>query len=277
MVAQKVTTYDKQTYGIVAEYSGLGDDETASGQICPACEGGATKERSLSVSRRGGVLLWHCHRASCGFRGSDGTASADLPSRPRKSTGGRINIRTSPLNKATIKFLATKFGIPESSFELAGLAWTGDGNGPYERRICYPIYSPDSRKRGESYRSYEGRSPKAIISLDDGAIASCWYKWKRASDILVIVEDQVSAIKLAPHYHSLALLGTNLSDAKVEEVKEGKYKYIYLCLDNDATYQAIKIQLERSRDLPNMRVMGLAKDIKNMNEVEFDEFMLRLI
>lgn len=88
----------------------------------------------------------------------------------------------------------------------------------------------------------------------------------------------MSAIKIAPHYDALALLGTNLSQAKADElVENNKYDYIYICLDNDATYQAIKMQLEWRDWIKNMRVMGIQKDIKDMDDVEFDSFMLRLV
>lgn len=90
------------------------------------------------------------------------------------------------------------------------------------------------------------------------------------------MEDQVSAIKAAPHYDALALLGTNISDSKAEEIVDGKYKHIYLCLDNDATYQAIKLQLEWSKRIPNMRVVGLHKDIKDMSPEEFEHFLERI-
>lgn len=95
---------------------------------------------------------------------------------------------------------------------------------------------------------------------------------------MILVEDPVSAIKIAPHYHSAALLGTNLSEAKVEEIRMqvDKYERIYLCLDNDATYEAIKTQLKWRGRLPNLMVLGLQKDVKNMDNDEFDEYLKRI-
>lgn len=271
--------YDKRQYEIAAQFSGLQDGETASGEVCPACEGGATKEKSLSVTRRSGTLLWNCHRASCSFRGSDGRASFDEGDGQKRSRGSRSYVPAYVPDQATLGLLAAKFGIPRESFELAGLRWTGEGNGPYGRRFCYPIYGPSSRKRGENYRSYEkGVQPKSIIQLGEDEVAMCWYKWKRQSDVLIIVEDQVSAIKIASSYHAVALLGTNLSEAKVQElIDNNEYKHIYICLDNDATHQAIKLQLKWRERIKNLRVMGLDKDVKDMDAVEFDSFQLRFI
>lgn len=83
----------------------------------------------------------------------------------------------------------------------------------------------------------------------------------------------MSAIKVAREYHSLALLGTNFSDAKVDEVLAEGYKYVYLCLDNDATWEAIRLVLHCQKKLKNLRVKGLEKDIKEMNETEFAAFI----
>src|SRR5690606_20050617 len=119
---------------------------------------------------------------------------------------------------------------------VAGLGWVEEGAGKYSRRFSFPIFGPDSKERGAQYRSYEGARPKSLNSLFfDGAVSSSWYKWVRVSKLLVLVEDQVSAIKIAPHHHSLALLGTNLNEPKIEEIleQEPKYERIYLCLDND--------------------------------------------
>lgn len=270
--------YAKAKYEVETEYESLGEEETRSGQVCPACQGGHSKEASLSVSRRDGVLLFNCHRSSCGFAGRSGAVTTAKPDSTKRRS--KDYIPTAPLNAATVKFLASKFRVPESSLRLAELAWTGDGADRNGRRISYPIFGPDSKKRGENYRSYQGGVPKSLIHLGtEDAVASCWYKFRRASKTLVIVEDQMSAIKLAPYVHTLALLGTNLSEAKINEIpKSGPEKYdnIYLCFDNDATSTAVKTQLDWVEVLPNMRILGLQKDIKDMTDEEFTVFLERL-
>jgi hypothetical protein len=275
-----LANYDYIKSDIAAEYSGLGDEETRSGQICPACTGGASKEGSLSVTRRGDLLLFNCFRASCNAGGVVRLSATGGEASPRNEVlRRRVHIPVSRLDEATAKFLACKFGIPRKDIELAELGWTGKGTSIYARRVSYPIYGPDSRKRGTQYRSYEGKEPKAITRLDsDESIAFCWYKWKRTSKVLILVEDQMSAIKVAPHFHSAALLGTNISDAKVHEMllQPEQYERIYLCLDNDATYEAVRQQLALRNRLKNLLVLGLPKDIKNMNDIEFKEYLERI-
>lgn len=272
-----VANYDYIKEEILSEYGGLSNEETRSGQICPACAGGPSKEGSLSITRRGNHLLYVCHRATCGTRGVVGIYGQVREDDSRnKRVRKRAHIPVSRLDSAIVKFLSAKHGVPESSIILAELGWTGEGTSSYARRFSFPIFGPNSRKRGTSYRSYEGKEPKAIVRLDDDeALSLCWYKWKRTSDVLILVEDQMSAIKIAPHHHAAALLGTNLSEAKVHEIllEDKPYKRIYLCLDNDATYEAIKQQLRLSNRLTTMTVKPLEKDIKNMNPEEFKIFL----
>lgn len=104
-------------------------------------------------------------------------------------------------------------------------------------------------------------------------MACSWYKWLRTSNTLIIVEDQMSAIKLAPHVHSLALLGTHISDAKAEEIAAGGYDKVLISLDNDATYAAIKLQLEHRNKIKHLFVAGLGKDIKDFTRGELHEYL----
>lgn len=88
----------------------------------------------------------------------------------------------------------------------------------------------------------------------------------------------MSAIKVANSYHALALLGTNLSEAKMEEIlAQDKYDRIILCLDADAVGQGVKLMMEWRNKVPNLEIFGLKKDIKDMDANEFDSFILGLI
>lgn len=118
-----------------------------------------------------------------------------------------------------------------------------------------------------------------IQLVDDDAVAAAWYRWRRKSRVLVLVEDQVSAIKLAPYVHALALLGTNLSDAKVAEINAitPAYEHVYISLDNDATGEAIKMQLANRGRIKGLLVAALGKDIKDMTTEEFNTYVQQLL
>lgn len=280
-MTRRVTSREQAEIAVLSEFEGLGEGESRSGQVCPACEGGSSKEASLSVSRRDGVLLYNCHRASCDFRGSLGLAATVGARTPRaEGSAERPYIPVSPVDKATVRFLGERYRVPREILEAAGLGWTGEGTSRYSRRVCFPIFGPDLKERGKSYRSYLPTVvPKAIIQLNDKtAISQCWYKMIRTSPVVVLVEDQMSAIKLAPHFHSIALLGTNLSEAKVDEIldQRPRYERVFLALDNDATAEAVRTQLRWRNRLPNLYILGLQKDIKEMDSQEFKEFLARV-
>lgn len=86
----------------------------------------------------------------------------------------------------------------------------------------------------------------------------------------------MSALKLSPHFHAAALLGTHISDSKADEILAQKYENVFLSLDNDATYDAIKQQLKWKNRIPQMYVIGIEKDIKDMNPKEFYEYLQRV-
>lgn len=268
--------YASERDAVELDYSNLGDGTTAAGQVCPACQGGSSKEGSLSITRRGGLLLYNCHRASCDFHGAiDVVGGGGKPALWNQEKPRRTNIPTYEIREATLRLLAIKYSIGIEILRSAQLRWSGDGDGHFDRRVCFPIYGPDLKERGTSYRSYEaGVKPKAIIELRSANDVACsWYKWLRTSDTLIIVEDQMSAIKLAPYVHSMALLGTHLSDTKAEEVVAGKYDKVLISLDADATYTAIKMQLAHRNNIKNLYVAGLGKDIKDMTKGELDEYL----
>lgn len=128
------------------------------------------------------------------------------------------------------------------------------------------------------YRRFEdGPGPKALTTLyNNDEVALAWYIFKRKSPDLVLVEDQISAIRMSPHMDSCALLSTNLSDGKIAEIKKRGYRRIILCLDKDATSQAIMYGLKYRSVLPNLEVRGLPCDIKDMDEEQFNHFLTRL-
>lgn len=268
--------WEQLNYEVELEYSRLADEETSVAEVCPSCKGGSGEEKSFRVSSRGGVLLYYCHRSSCNFRGR-------LNLHERGGAGGaeatastkRFRIPATQLDLGTVESLAQRYRIPPETIESLGLRWCGESSGYYSGRLYLPIVRPDLKESGANLRSLQpGVVPKSIIHLyDPESVSSSWVKLQRRSDLLVIVEDQFSAYKIGTYHHSLALLGTNLNESKVDEIAEQpKYKKIVLALDNDATMQAIKLLFKWQRRLPNLEVVGLAKDLKDQTEDELTKF-----
>jgi hypothetical protein len=260
---------------IELEYGDLADGTTLSGQLCPACEGGSSRERTMSVTAKEGMILFHCHRATCPFSGvvlSNGArrANGELPKERRYPL-----IKGQPVEQSLIRLLSAKYGVKDFVLEYASLRWTGEGDGPYSKRVAFPIFDPDGNERGVSYRSYiQGVQPKAIVELKSAdAIKACWYKMMRKSDSLVIVEDQMSALKLAPHTHTVALLGTHVSQQLVDEIVNGNYDRVRISLDQDAVYEAVKLQLRMRHRVPGILVASIQKDIKDFTAEEVKQYV----
>lgn len=259
---------------VIISYGNIADNTTRSGQLCPSCKGGRGGERTLSVGKTGPSLWWRCHRASCGFTGRDringydGPATAD-EKRQRYRNFKRTNI---PLK---LKYdLAERFHTSPETFDQARWSYTPDydGHGP---RVIMPIFGPTGAVRGENFRSYAGYEPKSLINAELGENVICWYKFRKYSKTLVVVEDQPSALRIAEsgYADSLALLGTVLTLDRVLEIREGEYNTVWLALDNDATTRAIKYLQEFRSHLPNLKLKALDEDIKDMSPEHFQTFI----
>lgn len=263
---------------IILEYSHHRDGWAASGQMCPECHGGSSKEKSMRVSVNDGWLNWRCFRDSCKFKGGHRIGTARTGSdEGRQAPAAAAPVKLIDIPDYLERQLHEQHLLTDHSMEWAGWRYapTYNGRGP---RVCMPILSPDGVKRGYSWRSYNGESPKAIITkLKADCPMMCWYKAAQYATTLVVVEDQPSALRLWDQgIDALALCGTLLSADRIDEIKAQKYTSVILCLDQDATATAVKaVAWFRSR-LPGMRILPLVKDIKNMTEVEMDSFLLEI-
>lgn len=105
-----------------------------------------------------------------------------------------------------------------------------------------------------------------------------WYRKGRhtvkSSDTLVVVEDIPSALRLVPYTDSVALLGTNLLRGLIEDIRRSRYERVWLALDNDAVTKAFHWVKRLQTELPQMNVMFLERDIKNMREPDLVKLMM---
>lgn len=258
---------------VILTYSKLAQGQQLSGQLCPKCNGGRHKEGSLSVGVEGRFLWWRCHRASCEFVGKHALNNfGDATPDEKRGKYLRVFTRTS-LPVKLRQTLAEQYSVDEETIEAAGWSYTPayDGHGP---RVIMPINAPDGRRRGESFRSYTGQVPKAIINGELAEEMISWYKWRKYGKILVITEDIPSAVRCASSgVDSVALCGTVLNLGRIVEIKQQEYKDIWLCLDQDATQQAIKYAALFKARLPALRIKALDVDIKDMKPDMFELFI----
>lgn len=265
---------NEQDY-IELEYSGLHDGETRAGELCPSCRGGRTGERTLSVTRDGGTLLWRCHRAQCSFTGGTGSRSTSTDgafTRPVEARGtvGRGYLRTSAsLPEVQRQLLATQLHITDEHITRWQLGWNEQ-----EQKVVQPIRDRHGNDLGAALRVPPGdkRQPKSKSHTEEGAMA--WHV-NPTTPGLIIVEDIYSAIRAADYISSVALLSTYLNDERVDAIRASGLSPVYLALDGDVYPQIIRyVQQFRSR-LPMIPVK-LPCDLKNMEPQELEAFMKEL-
>lgn len=259
---------------IKIEYHGLRDGQSVTSQLCPKCKGGRTKERTLSVARDAGELVWHCHRASCGFSGRDrvrGTADAIPHYKPDKKERKLPEVTSlKDIPTEARDFLSKKYGLTDEHIADANLTWCNDyayreGSG----RLCILVYNWKGVRDGYVLRSLTGAEPKALTYVKSNSMA---FYHKPAAKKVIIVEDAFSAIRLSRYCTAVALLGTHLNPSRIHDILSTKAEQYYLWLDGDAFAQAVNYAL-KYKHLIKLHVRKLTKDLKDCSEDELKQIL----
>lgn len=104
-----------------------------------------------------------------------------------------------------------------------------------------------------------------------GWFVSSEQRWESPSwKNVLLVEDVVSAMRAADFIPAVALLGCNLSLEKLMEILKVTDD-IYLALDRDATGKALAFQRMYSFVAPEMKVIPLDYDLKNLADKQIEE------
>lgn len=202
---------------ILEEASSLEPGASRGGLLCPKCLGGRTKERSFGVTRERFGVLYNCHRASCSFRGFVATAAWASDYQPPE----KVRTKRKPYTKPMVPLCEEEYEFFRDKFELTKeqIDWAGWKSGPEDGRILMPVRNSNGYDIGLTARSYDPNANKKSIAYPDGT-DDVWMAYYLANqgDTVVLVEDQVSALKLSQFVPAIALLGTNFNDDKAVDV-----------------------------------------------------------
>lgn len=233
-------------------------------EVCPACEGGSTHEMSLAITRLEGELVWQCFRARCGITGCSGrssTAQAVQVKKPRRVWEGT----TYPLPPKVSEAIFERWGIADPPHWY----WTTD----YGGRVAMSIRSPHDTHRGWVLRTLsQGVSTKALTYVNENEEGISWYKTHPHVGT-VVVEDIPSAVRASLYANSVALLGTGISDRRAMEIQSHAPLPIIMALDQDAIDLSFKWARKYSLLWGDVKVLPLARDIKDMQEQELKELL----
>jgi len=285
MVAMRVkrTNYFQDQYEQIKEYAR--DKEVGwqgSGYLCPFCKGGATgKDKSLSVSRDYIQVKWMCHRDTCKSAGTVLLTSNPKETPQKQEVAFKVakpaysrdltEPKCEALNQFQMDFLVDQYGLDRKDVEKAIWLWDNLHN-----RLWMPIHKPDhSRFTGHVLRAFDKKQRSKCITVvtDPTTIAADWFYRFVGDTRLIVVEDQISACKVARQFNSLALLGTRMGDALVAEIKKFHFRKVFLVLDKDALQTALDHQAKYSELFDVFKVIQPEKDLKYLSDKQIKELV----
>lgn len=234
---------------------------------CPAC--GRTK---LYITRAedGSGILYNCFKSSCNIRGRINPTGVSYPNvirvTPEEPKGNPFVGKVHNLTNEQLEFLNQEVGFSEQHINVARPMYVQE-----QDRFAFPILNPVGQRQGWVLRAYDGRAPKALSFLDEGATRLSHYRCNDSSRAL-LVEDIPSAVRGSSYLNTVAILGTSIKSSDQLELQM-RYDELIICLDADAVRQAV--DLHRQLDLLFKRVTIVVPpcDLKDMTEAQLMEFL----
>ena len=231
--------------------------------MCPACGGGSSKKITLGLVYNEAVVYGQCFRATCGAKYLTVTDPSATFDRKKVKEARIFDKPTIPVQGSALMYLIVDYGLDTRTFDPHGWRITEHGED-----YVMPVLDPYGRERGHITRSVDA-TPKRVFTYKATAqsFIDWWFDDKNSAPV-VIVEDCLSACRLAGQgYNSVALLGTNISQKDAREIQEtARDRDIVLALDRDAFDKAVKLSIRHRSIWGQIRMVCLDEDIKNMTD-----------
>lgn len=243
-------------------------------QVCPCCNGGPSKERSLSVTLFHDLKVkFQCFRESCprklrgsfyltsaGYRDSLASMQPLQELKPVKVKRKKFDGPTYPLTDKERAFIFTAWGITRPRY------WYHTEQ--YGGRIAMSVRSPLYKARGWVLRDLEGKARvKALTYVWEEEVPLSWYKDGSPSmKGTLIVEDIPSAVRASTYIDAVALLGTGCGLDRAREIGKHGQRPIIVALDQDATTAAFDMVARWGLSWGQAKVLPLKEDLKDLQE-----------
>jgi len=216
------------------ELNGQHVEERSLRTKCPICQGGQSGELSFVIFRDSGQLVGSCYRGTCGA--TIRTGSRKFIAAPKK--GKPFNRRvytgnTKGCNKTMQRYFKNKFQISGDTMLKEGVRYDPD-----RKRMVFPVF--DYKGVGFGYNLKETKlttdGMAKWVTYFDRETSRLHYpkSFKKMNTYphIVLVEDIISAIRVAQLAPVVALQGTSLNWEQVSELIDQTDKII-LALDPD--------------------------------------------
>lgn len=223
---------------------------------CPACGG----RNTFTISRVHGKVLWNCYKASCRVSGAtqQERSKSEIASQIRRTITDyhphenfSLPSHFTPFsdNSRALKYLERNNCLDAFQNQRARILYD-----PKQDRVVFLVM-----ENGQAYDAV-GRS------LSRNTVPK-WYRYGKSQKLFtagdhsqaVLVEDAASACAVSPVATGVALLGTNMKDADLTQLK--KYEKVFVCLDPDATRKALDIHKYLSYFVPST-IIRINDDLK---------------
>ena len=252
---------------------------------CPACG----RQKKMGITRNHEGILFNCFSTNCGERGFIGSfgeyTSANLEVRDKVLKNPRWVGVPCPLDTEDLWFFVRAFGLKITGPSVSGVQMVDFQATPHDEYL-FPIHNADGRRVGEVIRqpvwSHKdchrvGRPwlPKAKTYIEAGESKLDFYPGSIDPDILVLVEDQISAAKVnqVTGFTAVALLGNNIPDKDVMALARRAPKTVYLWLDPDMREHAYQVAGRVGGMFKDFRVLQSDEDPKEMDAQEIREIL----
>lgn len=237
---------------------------------CPFCQ--ADHEHKFSVRRTAQGYLYSCFRAKCGesgfVRDNGHYVARNTPKEVEEHKSyDRAGYFTS-ISQQDFNFFVEQWGV---DIRDKRLYITVDGEyafailGPKGNRKGWHIRQP--RWKGVKCHRLGAPGPKGMTYMDEkGTSKLAWFVNKEHNDTLILVEDLVSAMKVAKYRTCGALLGASLTQASVQEIRESGVTKVVVWLDPDAKSSGLDILTKHGLSLPNVMAISTDEDPKDTSD-----------
>lgn len=220
-------------------------------------------EKSLSITRIPAGYLYHCFRASC-TKGSGIVGDMlRMPAHRKKEFISKVLDR--PLSNVPHCVCGKMLGTYNLTYQDVE-----DQEIKYDRqaeRIYMPVFDYRGYTIGGVAKTiHKGLKPKTILYRHNDVAMLHFPKPVTHFNILVLVEDIISTIKVNKIAPCAALLGTNLNVA-IPTLLDIGVEYITLMLDGDASLKAISYKRQYENLFKGFEVVLLpnGKDPKDLS------------
>ncbi len=235
------------------ELMGMEDGETKP-LPCPFCN--ATHEDKLYLTRSSeGSGLYQCKRASCGAAGALGEHTGDIRKIPPSFTPKLFTRSLTPLRTEHKDYLNKYYQITNTR----GIRYDKAHD-----LLAFDLQTAKGTSWGIQTKREWNRSEKYAKSClyAERNVPKLHFEHPMGRGTCAVVEDWLSARKLAPIIPTVALLGTHLTEESALEIRK-YYDNLLLALDYDAVDKARKLRETWKGVFHSIDVVLLKADVKD--------------